>query len=79
MNNSFNFPSKDKKINIHRTIILPVVLYGYETWSLTLREGRRRRVFDNKVLRRIFMPKRDEVRARGENCIMKNLMICTPF
>jgi hypothetical protein len=40
---------------------LPVVLYGYETWSLTLREEHRLRVFENRVLRRIFGPKRDEV------------------
>ena len=46
--------------DIYRTIILPVVLYGYETWSLTLREERRLRVFENKVLR-IFGPRRDEV------------------
>jgi len=44
----------------HRTIILPVVLYGCETWSLTLREERRLRVFENRMLRRIFGPKRDE-------------------
>ena len=44
-----------------RTIILPVVLYECETWSLTLREGHRMRVFENRVLRRIFGPKRDEV------------------
>jgi hypothetical protein len=43
------------------TIILPVILYGCETWSLTLREEHRLRVFENKVLRRIFGPKRDEV------------------
>jgi hypothetical protein len=43
----------------HRTIILPVVLYGCETWSLALREERRLRVFENRVLRRIFGPKRD--------------------
>jgi hypothetical protein len=43
------------------TIILPVVLYGCETWSLTLREERRLRVFENRVLRRVFEPKRDEV------------------
>jgi hypothetical protein len=42
-------------------IILPVVLYGCETWSLTLREEDRLRVFENRVLRRIFGPKRDEV------------------
>jgi hypothetical protein len=44
-----------------KTIILPVVLYGRETWSETLREERRLRVFENRVLRRIFGPKRDEV------------------
>jgi hypothetical protein len=49
------------KIKIYRTIILPVVLYGCETWSLTLREGRRLRVFENRVLRKVFRPKRDEV------------------
>jgi hypothetical protein len=42
-------------------MILPVVLYGCETWSLTLREGHRLRVFENRVLRRIFGPRRDEV------------------
>jgi len=46
---------------IYRTIILPVVLYGCKTWSLTLREERRLRVYENRVLRRIFVPKRDEV------------------
>jgi hypothetical protein len=46
---------------IHRNIILPVVLYGCETWSLTLKEERRLRVFENRALRRIFRPKRDEV------------------
>jgi hypothetical protein len=49
------------KIKIYRTIILPVVLYGCETWSLTLREERRLRVFENRVLRRVFGPKRDKV------------------
>ena len=49
------------KIKIYRTIILPVVLYGCETWSLTLREECRLRVFENRVLRRVFGPKRDEV------------------
>jgi hypothetical protein len=53
--------SKNVKIKIYRTIILPVVLYGCETWSLTSREECRLRVFENKVLRRIFGPKRDEV------------------
>ena len=53
--------SKNLKIKIYRKIILPVVLYGRETWSLPLREERRLRVFENRVLRRIFGPKRDEV------------------
>jgi hypothetical protein len=50
-----------KSVKIYRTIILPVVLYGCESWSLTLREESRLRVFESKVLRRIFGPKRDEV------------------
>jgi hypothetical protein len=51
--------SKNIKIKIYRTIILPLVLYGYETWSFTLREELRLRVFENRVLRRVFGPKRD--------------------
>ena len=50
---------KNIKIKIFRTAVLPIVLYGYETWSLTLREERRPRVFENRVLRRIFGPKRN--------------------
>jgi hypothetical protein len=53
--------SKNVKIRIHNTVILPVVLYGCQTWSLTLRENHRLRVFENGALRRIFQPKRDEV------------------
>ena len=53
--------SKNLKSKIHRIIILPVILYGCETWSLALREERQLRVFENRVLRRIFGPKRDEV------------------
>ena len=53
--------SKNIKIKIHRSISLPVVLYGCETWSLILREERRLRVFENRILRGIFGPKRDEV------------------
>ena len=71
--------SKKLKIKIYRTIILPVVLYGCETWSLTLREERRLRVFENRVLRRVFGPKRDEVTGNGENYIMRSLVICTPY
>jgi hypothetical protein len=53
--------SKNLKIKIYKTIILPVVLYECETWSLILREERRLRVFENRVLRRVFGPNRDEV------------------
>ena len=53
--------SKNVKIKICRTVVLPVVLYGCETWSLTLREERKLRVFENMVFRRIFGPRRDEV------------------
>jgi hypothetical protein len=56
--------SKNTKIRVCRIIILPVVLYECGTWSLTLREEQRLRVFENRVLRRIFGPKRDE--ATGE-------------
>jgi hypothetical protein len=56
--------SKNLKIKIYRTIILPVVFYGCETWSLTLKEERRVMLFENRVLRTVFGPKRDE--ATGE-------------
>jgi hypothetical protein len=54
---------KNLKIRIYKTISLPVVLYGCETWSLTLREERRPRVFENRMQRKIFGLKRDEVAA----------------
>jgi len=53
--------SRNFKLKIYRTIILRVVLYGCETWSLTPREERKLRAFENRVLRRIFGPRRDEV------------------
>jgi hypothetical protein len=65
-------------IKIYRTIILRVVLYGCETWSLTLREERKLKVFENKVLRRIFGPRRDEITGNGGDCITMSYMICTP-
>jgi len=58
---SYRLLSKNLKIKIYRTIILPVVLHGCETWSLTLREERKLRVFENIVLRRISGPRREEV------------------
>jgi hypothetical protein len=54
--------SRNVKVKIYKTIILPLFLYGCETCSLTLREKHRMRVFENKVLSEIFGPKRDEVR-----------------
>ena len=58
---SSSLVSKILKIKIYRTITLPVVLYGCEIWSLNLREERRLRVFENRVLRGIYWPKREEV------------------
>ena len=51
---------KNLNFKIHRTLILPVVLYGCETWSFTLREERKLKLYENMVLRRIFGPRRDE-------------------
>jgi len=72
--------SKNLKNKIYRIIILPAVLYGCETWSLILREERKLRVFENRVLRRIFGPRRDEVtgewrRLRNEEL---NDLYCSP-
>jgi hypothetical protein len=63
------------KIKIYRTMVLPVVLYGCETWSLTL--GEELSVFETRVLRRIFGPKRDEITGKCKNYIMRSLIICT--
>ena len=59
--------SKSVKIKIYRTIISPVVVYGCDTWSLTLTQERRLRVFENRVLRRVFGPTRDEVTGEWRN------------
>ena len=61
--------SKNLKFKIYRTIILPVVLYECETWSLTLRDERKLKVFENMVLRRIFGPRRDEVTGGMEEMV----------
>jgi len=58
---SSRFLCKSIKIKIYKTIILSVVLYGCDAWSLTLREEHRVRMLENRVLRRIFGPKREEV------------------
>ena len=68
------------KIKIYRIIILPVVLYGCETWSLTLREERKLRVFENMVLWRIFGPRSDEVTGewRRLHNVELNDLYCSP-
>ena len=72
--------SKNLKIKIYRTIMLLIVLYGCETWSLTLREERRLRVFESRVLRRIFGPKRDEVTGEWRKLHHEELndLYCSP-
>jgi hypothetical protein len=55
----------------------PVVLYGCETWSLTVRKEHKLRVFENRVLRRIFGPKQDGVTEGEESCITRSYIICT--
>jgi hypothetical protein len=66
---------RNVKVKMNKTIILPVVLYGCETWALMLREENRLRVFENRVLRRIFGPKRDEVTGKWRNFHSEELQI----
>jgi hypothetical protein len=70
--------SRNVRVKIYKTIILPVVLYGCDTWSLTLSEEHRLRVFENRVLRRIFGPKRDEVTGEWRKLHSEELHFCTP-
>jgi len=72
--------NKNLRIKIYRTIILSFVLYRCETWSLTLREERRLRVFENRVLRRILEPKRDEVRREWRKLHNEEIndLYCSP-
>ena len=69
--------SKNLKIKITRTVVFLLVLYGCETWSLTLREESRLRIFHNRLLRRIFGPNRARYRGSGGNYIMRGLKTCT--
>jgi hypothetical protein len=69
---SFSFLSKNLKIRIHRILILRVVFYECEAWSLILR------VFENRVLRKIFGPKGDEVTGDWKDYITSGFVICTP-
>jgi hypothetical protein len=67
--------SRNVNVKKYKTIILPVVLYGCETWFLTLREESRLRVFESRVLRRIFGPKRDEVTGQWRKLNSEELHI----
>jgi hypothetical protein len=69
--------SGNVKVKMYKTIILPVVLYGCETWSLALREECRLRVFGNGVLRRMFGPKMNEVKRKRVSCTTGNFIICS--
>jgi hypothetical protein len=71
----YRFLSKRINIQIYRTVSLPVVLYGHETWYLTLTVERRMRVFENRVQRKPFGHKRDEVTGNGKNYTILSLMI----
>jgi len=68
--------SKNLKTKKYRTIIMPAVLYGCETWSLTLGEERKLRVFETRVLRRIFGPNREGVPEERRKYIQRSLIIC---
>jgi hypothetical protein len=67
--------SRNVKVKIYKTTILSVILYGCETWSLTLREEHMLRVFENRVLRRIFRPMRDEVTGECRKLLSEELHI----
>jgi hypothetical protein len=73
--NGTNGNEKEEESFMYKTIILPIVLYGCETWSLTLREEYRLRVFENRVLRRIFGRKRDEVTGKWRKLTNEELHI----
>jgi len=72
--------SKNLKIKVYRTIMLPLVLYGCETWLPTMREEHRLRVFENRVLRRIFGPRRDKVTGEWRKLHNEELndLYCSP-
>jgi hypothetical protein len=72
--------SKNIKIKLYKTVILPVVLYGCETWSVTLREEHRLRVFENRLLRKTFGPNREDITRELRRLHNKELyaLYCSP-
>jgi hypothetical protein len=64
-------------MTINKTLSL--VLCSCKTWSFTFREEQRLRLFENRVLRKIFGSKREEQQGNGEDCTMRSVMICTPY
>jgi hypothetical protein len=74
----FQYVIQKFKIEIYKALVLPVVVYGCETWPATLRLKRKLRMFENRMLRRTFGPKVDEVTGDWKNYIMRSLMVCTP-
>jgi hypothetical protein len=70
---------KNLKIKIYKSIILPVVLYGSENWSLIIREEHKLRVFENRVLRRIFLPKRVEVTGEWRKLHNEKLVLLAKY
>jgi hypothetical protein len=75
---SSSLQSKNLKTKVYKTVTLPVVLYGCETWSLAFREVCRLRVFENRALRRIFGPKGNDVTGEWNKLRNEELKICTP-
>ena len=71
----FSLVHNNITIKIYRTVILPVVLCGCESWSLKVREENRLRVFENRVPRTIFGPRGTRKEESGEHCIMKNCVL----
>jgi hypothetical protein len=69
--------SRNVEVKIYITIILPFVLCGCETWSLTLREENRLRVFEERVLRRIFVLRKDEIAGEWRKLQIRSFKFCT--
>jgi len=80
LSSSLLYSYNNINFKIYRTIIFSFDLYGCETWSLTLREERRLRVFENRALRRIFGPKRDKVTGEWRKLHIEELndLYCSP-